>query len=71
MCFIHIVIITIYVPQGVSIFTVYESASLEGWVFIMYKVTDSFPSWRGYFFFITMIFFLAWLVKVNHYSYGI
>lgn len=48
---------------GVSIFTVYESASLEGWVFIMYKVTDSFPSWRGYFFFITMIFFLAWLVK--------
>lgn len=48
---------------GVSIFTVYESASLEGWVFIMYKVIDSFPSWSGYFFFITMIFFLAWLVK--------
>ncbi|XP_071805177.1 sodium leak channel NALCN-like isoform X5 [Asterias amurensis] len=48
---------------GSSIFTVYESASLEGWVFVMYKVTDSFPPWRGYFFFITMIFFLAWLVK--------
>ncbi|XP_038062200.1 sodium leak channel non-selective protein-like isoform X1 [Patiria miniata] len=48
---------------GTSIFTVYESASLEGWVFVMYKVTDSFSSWRGYFFFVTMIFFLAWLVK--------
>ncbi|XP_022100553.1 sodium leak channel non-selective protein-like isoform X1 [Acanthaster planci] len=48
---------------GSSIFTVYESASLEGWVFVMYKVIDSFPPWRGYFFFVTMIFFLAWLVK--------
>ncbi|XP_071839372.1 sodium leak channel NALCN-like isoform X2 [Apostichopus japonicus] len=47
----------------VSIFTVYESASLEGWVFILYKVTDSFSPYYGYFFFITMIFFLSWLVK--------
>ena len=43
----------------------YESSSLEGWVFILYKVTDIYPPWRGYFFFITMIFFLAWLVKVS------
>ncbi|XP_070576216.1 sodium leak channel NALCN-like isoform X2 [Ptychodera flava] len=46
-----------------SVFTVYETASQEGWVFMMYKVMDSFPPWRGYFFFVTMIFFLAWLVK--------
>ena len=47
-----------------SIFTVYEAASQEGWVFIMYRTIDSLPSWRGFFFFISMIFFLSWLVKV-------
>lgn len=48
-----------------SFFTVYEAASQEGWVFIMYRAIDSLPSWRGYVFFISMIFFLAWLVKVS------
>lgn len=47
-----------------SFFTVYEAASQEGWVFIMYRTIDSLPSWRGYCFFISMIFFLTWLVKV-------
>jgi len=46
-----------------SFFTVYEAASQEGWVFIMYRTIDSLPSWRGYCFFISLIFFLAWLVK--------
>ncbi|XP_031413530.1 sodium leak channel non-selective protein-like [Meleagris gallopavo] len=46
-----------------SIFTVYEAASQEGWVFLMYRAIDSFPRWRSYFYFITLIFFLAWLVK--------
>jgi len=46
-----------------SIFTVYEAASQEGWVFLMYRATDSLPSWRAFFYFISMIFFLAWLVK--------
>ena len=44
-------------------FTVYEAASQEGWVFLMYGATDSLPSWRAFFYFITMIVFLAWLVK--------
>ncbi|KAM9343379.1 sodium leak channel NALCN isoform 3-T3 [Pholidichthys leucotaenia] len=48
---------------GTSIFTVYEAASQEGWVFLMYRAIDSFPRWRSYFYFITLIFFLAWLVK--------
>ncbi|XP_071949638.1 sodium leak channel NALCN-like isoform X2 [Antedon mediterranea] len=48
---------------GKSVFTVYESASLEGWVYIMYKVIDSFAPWMGYLFFVTMVFFLSWLVK--------
>lgn len=50
---------------GTSIFTVYEAASQEGWVFLMYRAIDSFPRWRSYFYFITLIFFLAWLVKVR------
>jgi hypothetical protein len=48
-----------------SFFSVYESASQEGWVFLMYRAIDSLPSWRAFFYFITMIFFLAWLVKVS------
>ncbi|XP_065332108.1 sodium leak channel NALCN isoform X4 [Cloeon dipterum] len=46
-----------------SIFTVYQAASQEGWVFIMYRAIDSLPGWRAVFYFSTMIFFLAWLVK--------
>ncbi|XP_042222016.1 sodium leak channel non-selective protein-like isoform X1 [Homarus americanus] len=46
-----------------SIFTVYQAASQEGWVLIMYQAIDSLPSWRATFFFTTMIFFLSWLVK--------
>lgn len=48
-----------------SFFSVYESASQEGWVFLMYRAIDSLPSWRAFFYFITLIFFLAWLVKVS------
>lgn len=51
-----------------SFFSVYESASQEGWVFLMYRAIDSLPSWRAFFYFITLIFFLAWLVKVSDYS---
>ncbi|XP_014211525.1 sodium leak channel non-selective protein [Copidosoma floridanum] len=46
-----------------SIFTVYQAASQEGWVFIMYRAIDSLPAWRPILYFSTMIFFLAWLVK--------
>lgn len=46
-----------------SLFTVYQAASQEGWVFIMFRTYDSLPSWRPIFYFSTMIFFLAWLVK--------
>jgi hypothetical protein len=42
---------------------VYQAASQEGWVFIMYRAIDSLPGWRAAFYFSTMIFFLAWLVK--------
>lgn len=56
---------SVCVCLGTSIFTVYEAASQEGWVFLMYRAIDSFPRWRSYFYFITLIFFLAWLVKVR------
>ncbi|XP_076454223.1 sodium leak channel NALCN-like [Babylonia areolata] len=46
-----------------SVFTVYQAGSQEGWVFIMYDAIDSLPSWKAYLYFISLIFFLAWLVK--------
>jgi len=48
----------------VSIKTVYEAASQEGWVFLMYKMIDSHQAWHGCLYFFTLIFLLAWLVKV-------
>ncbi|KAJ8310369.1 hypothetical protein KUTeg_012234 [Tegillarca granosa] len=46
-----------------SFFTVYEAASQEGWVFIMYRAIDSLQSWLATVYFISLIFLLAWLVK--------
>ncbi|KAH9490260.1 hypothetical protein Btru_035289, partial [Bulinus truncatus] len=46
-----------------SVFTVYQAASQEGWVFLMYNSTDSLQSWKAYLYFLSLIFFLAWLVK--------
>ena len=46
-----------------SIFTVYQAASQEGWVYIMYRATDSLDPWKSSFYFCSMIFFLAWMVK--------
>lgn len=48
---------------AMSFFTVYKSASQEGWVFLMYDTVDSLPSWCSLLYFISLIFFLAWLVK--------
>ncbi|ODN05809.1 Sodium leak channel non-selective protein [Orchesella cincta] len=46
-----------------SLFTVYQASSQEGWVYIMARAIDSLPGWRAPLYFVTMIFFLAWLVK--------
>uniref|UniRef100_A0A5S6QTC6 Ion transport domain-containing protein n=1 Tax=Trichuris muris TaxID=70415 RepID=A0A5S6QTC6_TRIMR len=46
-----------------SVFSVYMAASQEGWVYVMYDCIDSLPSWKAFFYFTTLIFFLAWLVK--------
>ncbi|KAL4219841.1 hypothetical protein ACF0H5_020252 [Mactra antiquata] len=46
-----------------SFFTVYEAASQEGWVFLMYRAMDSLLSVFAIVYFITLIFLLAWLVK--------
>ena len=47
----------------------YQAASQEGWVFLMYNAIDSLQAWKAYIYFITLIFFLAWLVKVNLMTY--
>ena len=48
---------------GHSIFTVYLAASEEGWVYVLYDCIDSLPSHVAFLYFVTLIFFLAWLVK--------
>ncbi|VDP12012.1 unnamed protein product [Onchocerca flexuosa] len=48
---------------GSSLFTVYMAASQEGWVYVLYDCLDTFPSYIAFFYFITLIFLLAWLVK--------
>ncbi|KJH47796.1 transporter, cation channel family protein [Dictyocaulus viviparus] len=46
-----------------SLFTVYMAASQEGWVYVLYDCLDTLPSYVAFFYFVTLIFFLAWLVK--------
>ncbi|VDO81574.1 unnamed protein product [Heligmosomoides polygyrus] len=48
---------------GASVFTVYLAASEEGWVYVLYDCMDSLPSHLAFIYFLTLIFFLAWLVK--------
>jgi len=52
-------------PLVYSVFSVYMAASQEGWVYVMYDCIDSLPSWKAFVYFTTLIFFLAWLVKVT------
>lgn len=47
-----------------SAFTVYLAASEEGWVYVLYDCMDSLPSHLAFAYFLTLIFFMAWLVKV-------
>ena len=47
-----------------SFFTVYEAGSQEGWVFLMYDAIDSLPTELALIYFISLIFLMAWLVKV-------
>ena len=54
-----------FLVSATSFFTVYEAASQEGWVFLMYRATDCLPSWIAVIYFISLIFLLAWLVKVR------
>ncbi|CAI5445372.1 unnamed protein product [Caenorhabditis angaria] len=46
-----------------SLFTVYLAASQEGWAYVLYDCLDSLPSVLAFSYFVTLIFFLAWLVK--------
>ncbi|KAI1704440.1 ion transport protein [Ditylenchus destructor] len=51
------------VVPGASVFTVYLAASEEGWVYVLYDCLDSLPSHLAFIYFVTLIFFMAWLVK--------
>ena len=64
ICFSYQCVHSVSSVSATSVFTVYQAGSQEGWVFIMYDAIDSLPSWKAYLYFISLIFFLAWLVKV-------
>ena len=46
-----------------SFFTVYQAATQEGWSYLMYEAMDSLPIWRAAVYYVTLMFFIAWLVK--------
>ncbi|XP_067933869.1 sodium leak channel NALCN-like [Watersipora subatra] len=47
----------------ISFFSVYNAASQEGWSNVMYQTIDTLDPWKSGIYFVTLIFFLAWLVK--------
>ena len=51
--------------SAISFFSVYNAASQEGWSGVMYDTIDTLSDWKGYIYFISLIFLLAWLVKVQ------
>ena len=56
--------------SAISFFSVYNAASQEGWSGVMYDTIDTLSDWKGYIYFISLIFLLAWLVKVQVF-YGV
>ena len=48
---------------GLSILTVYESSTQEGWVLVMYRMMDFRSHPLVIVYFVLLIFFVAWLVK--------
>lgn len=46
-----------------SFFTVYESSTQEGWVLVMYAQMKSQNFYTSALYFVSLIFFVAWLVK--------
>ena len=53
----------LYLTKYLLPIVVYTAASQEGWVYIMYRAADSAQHWNANIYFISMIFFLAWMVK--------
>ena len=46
-----------------AFFTTYKAASQEDWATLMYEKLDQMPAYEPILFYISLIFFLSWLVK--------
>lgn len=48
---------------GYSLYTVYQTSSQEGWAHLMYSTFDHYPAWKVASYFVSLIFFLGWMVR--------
>lgn len=48
---------------GHSLYTVYQTSSQEGWSHLMYSTFDHYPAWKVAAYFVSLIFFLGWMVR--------
>lgn len=48
---------------GHSLYIVYQTSSQEGWSHLMYSTFDHYPAWKVAAYFVSLIFFIGWLVR--------
>lgn len=48
---------------GHSLYVVYQTSSQEGWSHLMYSTFDHYPAWKVGAYFVSLIFFLGWMVR--------
>lgn len=48
---------------GYSLYTVYQTSSQEGWSHLMYSTFDHYPAWKVASYFVSLVFFLGWMVR--------
>lgn len=48
---------------GHSLYIVYQTSSQEGWSHLMYSTFDHYPAWKVGAYFVSLIFFLGWMVR--------
>lgn len=48
---------------GHSLYIVYQTSSQEGWSHLMYSTFDHYPAWKVAAYFVSLIFFLGWMVR--------
>jgi len=61
--FISLTLLRFYDATGHSLYIVYQTSSQEGWSHLMYSTFDHYPAWKVAAYFVSLIFFLGWMVR--------